>query len=224
MVDLAPPPDASLVDWTRWAKLNSGLPTEGPEQIARIDPVRAFHAPDRLTAFDRHLQVQAKASAMLHFYTSDIKLRRVLNNPGRYVARFADFGGIISPDFSLYRSMPPHERIRSVWASRAAGAYYQQHGLLVVPHVRWAVPEDYDFCFLGLPARSVLAVSTHGCCRDRADRHYFRHGLLQMMNRLDPTVIVVHGPMPPDIFDGLPLTTELLRFPSDSELAHVKAA
>lgn len=224
MVDLSPPPDASLVDWTRWSQRNSGLATVGPEQIPQLEPAQHFTAPHQLSAFDKHGQVLDKRGALLHFYVSDRKLRPLLSNPGRYVSRFADFGGVMSPDFSVYRCMPQHQRIFSVWASRAVGAYYQSHGLLVIPTVRWATPADYEFCFLGLPSNAVVAVSTHGCSRESGDRHYFRHGLIELLGRLSPPTVIVHGPMPESVFHGLAQRATLLHYPSDTEYAHAKAA
>lgn len=223
MVD-QPPEAAHIIDWFRWAHLVAGRQVSGPELIPVLGPVESYPRPERLVAFDRWKQVPEPSAAMLHFYVADPKLRRVLNNPGRYVAAAAGFSGVISPDFSVYRSMPPHQRVFSVWASRAVGAFFQHHGLAVVPRVRWAEPADYEFCFEGLPSRSVLAVSPHGCSRSGLDRHYFRLGVKEMLDRLRPTVVLVHGPMPSDVFGALGGGTQFMRFPSDIERAHRGAA
>jgi hypothetical protein len=72
--------------------------------------------------------------------------------------------------------------------------------LKVVPNVRWGDRRTYDFVFEGLPKNATVAVSTHGCIRERVERHYFRNGLAKMVEALEPRSIINHGQTPDDIF------------------------
>ena len=58
----------------------------------------------------------------------------------------------------------------------------------------------------------------------REDRHHFRVGVEAMVAVLQPSSVIVHGPMPDRIFDGLTSQVQFVRFPSDIETGHRKAA
>lgn len=196
----------------------------GREQIPVLAPPIDLCPPAAMIAFDRIAQAVNPAETFLHFYVADSKLCRIAVHPEKYVSKFARFAGLITPDFSLLRGMPPHQRIRQVWLSRAVGAFYQAHGLNVIANIRWADRGDFDYCFAGVPVGSVVAVSTHGCMRNVEDRFHFRQGLHELLDYLRPRMVFVHGPMPPIIFDRLMGQAEFRKYPSDIERAHRKVS
>ena len=173
-----------------------------------------------LVAFDRLKSAPDRSTTAVHFYVSDRKLDPVARDPTRLVARFQGFAAVIAPDFSVYRSSPRHERILSVRLSRAVGAFFQSRGFRVVPTVRWATREDFDFCFLGLPTEATLAVSPHGCCLDRDDRQHFRDGLVELVRQTRPRRLLVHGPLQESVFHPIMNKVELVHHSSDIERAH----
>ena len=189
----------------------------GVQEFPKIDPPRVGPLPALITAFDKRNQVERKSSTFLHFFVSDHKLRRLVTNPRRYVVPFAEFGGLLGPDFSLYRDMPRFQRELHTFVNRALTAFFQTRGLTVIPSVRWATSQDFDFCFLGLPLDSTLAVSPHGCLRSYEDRSHFKEGLEELVIQLKPQRLIVHGPAPARVFSAVPSDVEVIRYQSDLE-------
>jgi hypothetical protein len=67
----------------------------------------------------------------------------------------------------------------------------------VIPAVSWSTAASYDFCFLGLPRRSVVAVSAVGLrLEDPLEGYLFREGFREMAARLAPAVVLAYGPLP----------------------------
>ncbi len=206
-------------------EIESWLPTAprlGVEKIMQLRPTRTTSLPAAIQPFDKHQSVARddRPTTFLHFYVSDQKLLPIFRNPKRYVYRFSQFGGIIGPDLSVYRNMAPSSRAFHISANRALTRLFQDHGISTIPNIRWAVESDFDNCFLGVPENSNVAVSTHGCCRTFEDRACLRVGLLQLLQRVQPANLVVHGQLPSDVFFGVDEHTNVLHFQSDSALAH----
>jgi len=147
----------------------------GREQIPLLRPPTWHGPPDRLVAFDKRHPDKGSSGAFLHFYVADRKLAHILQRPQRYLHSFASYAGLISPDFSLYRSMPPHQRV------------------------------------------------LHGCSRSSEDRYHFRTGLAELLDQLEPHNVIVHGPMPRDVFDRVRARSDFIHFPSDINRAHAMA-
>lgn len=202
----------------------SSTETVGDEQIPVLGPPRWHGPPESLCAIDKCGSAPNRHTAFLHGYRADRILEPLARSPSSYVDRFRPFAGLITPDFSLYRNMPRCERAYHTRVSRAVGAYFQSRGFAVIPNVRWADDSDYDYCFLGIPPGSVLAVSAHGCSRSREDRYHFRAGLEAMLTELRPHSVLVHGPMSADLFESVASQTHFTRYPSDIEIAHRKGA
>ena len=60
---------------------------------------------------------------------------------------------------------------------------------------------NYDICFEALPRHSVIFVSTVGSVRSAESRKYFTMGIREMTARLEPTAIILYGPVPALDFD-----------------------
>ena len=88
----------------------------------------------------------------------------------------------------------------NVYRNRWCGAYWQSKGLTVIPTVSWSTADSFDFCFLGLPRRSVVAVGTVGLRwrQDRAARSLFVAGFREMVMQLSPSLVLCYGSIPPE--------------------------
>lgn len=62
----------------------------------------------------------------------------------------------------------------------------------VIPTVSWSTEDSYDFCFSGIPERSVVALSSVGIRGHDAQRGYL-DGVEEMLERLRPRQILVYG-------------------------------
>jgi hypothetical protein len=201
-----------------------GVPVSDPWQIPRIAPPVFTTPPTAATAFDKRGQVDDPANTLLHCYVKDDKLRSQLTDPRQFPARFAGYWGIVPPDFSIRAQDPPDLRILAVRMSRAVGAFYQAHGLRVVPNIRWGDPRDYGHAFEGVETGSAVSVSNHGCWRDRRLRQGFLLGFHEMIDRLAPSTVFLHGTADPLILRQLRANTSLIHFPPDRTRARTQAA
>lgn len=69
----------------------------------------------------------------------------------------------------------------------------QDAGLTVIPTVSWAEKETFDFCFDGLPERSVLSISTIGVKQDEAAFEVWKAGVAELLKRKKPSTLLVYG-------------------------------
>lgn len=198
----------------------SDLERVGSEGVPVLKPEVGLGAPRALTRFDRWRSHTRPKETAIHFYAQDDKLRSIANDPLRFIGRLSGFHSVISPDFSLYREMFPHQRIGHTVLSRQVGAVFQQHGIRVIPNVRWSSPGDFEFCFEGIAQGSIVAISTHGCSQNADDLTMMREGLEALLDRLCPRTILVHGSRSPKIFGDLEDRGEFRFYPSEVTQAH----
>lgn len=81
--------------------------------------------------------------------------------------------------------------------------WWQRSGISVIPNVRWGDSRTFTFCFDGLPSNSVLAVGTIGGAKQRMDKAIFGAGFIELIERLNPTDVVVYGPDIPEMITPL---------------------
>lgn len=173
---------------------------------ARFSPVYEFpflepvdFKPNQALPFEKAYKT-TNSSYWVHFYTHDRHFECVWNRPGRYLSVFQRFGGVITPDFSLYREMPLAMQIWNTYRNRAIAFWLQREGVPIVPNVRWGDERTYEFAFEGLPVGGTVAVSAHGTLQKKEDREYFKKGLGYMVERLRPQTVIAYSRTPDDIF------------------------
>ena len=154
------------------------------------------------------------------FYEHDIKFREILTNTENCVEDLKRFPGIVSPDCSLYIDAPLCVQIADIYLNRAIGYYLQQQGIYVVPNIRWGDERTYtsDYlgekvAFQGVDKHSIVSVGTSGQIQSSEAKRYFREGLVEMLNELEPEVVLVYGSMPEKIFGDLKDRTHFIAFP-----------
>lgn len=150
------------------------------------------YVPDDLIGFN-YAKSSGNKKCGIHFFVDDYQFERVWNYPEKYVDILSEYDCILSPDFSLYMDMPMPMKIWNIYRSRQIGAYYQSMGLKVIPTISWAEPATYDFCFLGIPQGSVVAVSTIGVKENKDALAVWKDGMREMIEQIKPSTILVYG-------------------------------
>ena len=125
----------------------------------------------------------------IHFFLEDIKFEKVYLHPEKYIERLAKYRALLTPDFSLYQDMPLALQINSVFKNRWCGAYWQEHGLKVIPTISWSNEKSFSFCFNGIEKHSIVAVSTLGVKRAKRE---FMFGYDAMLERIEPSMILCY--------------------------------
>jgi hypothetical protein len=184
---------------TRWiwpGACEFGIPALKPCSFEPTS-LEAWHDP-------RSRRRAAKNGGAIHFFLDDYRFERVWAHPETALDRVLEVGAALTPDFSLWPEMPLVAQIWQVYRSRWCGAYWQHHGVQVIPTAQWSTEESYDFAFDGLPRHSTIAVSSVGVMQNKQSQQRYRAGLLELVTRCEPTLLVSYGPMPPNCAD-LPL-------------------
>ena len=205
--------------------LAEGAKFEGKDGIPCL--LNQKHAiPTSLIPFDKARAAKEK-HGYLHFYIHDCKYGDFLTNTRKYDGIVSQYDGIITPDPTITIGMPHCIQATSTYMNRAIGYYEQCRGISVISNVRWGDSTTFDFCFLGIPKQSVVAISTHGAiAKDKSNqnllRRIFKDGLRKMLEVLEPTDVLVYGRMPSDIFEEFYDLTKFHRYPSEFETTHTK--
>jgi hypothetical protein len=126
----------------------------------------------------------------VHFFVDDYRFSDVYRHPKRTLEKFSQYRFLLTPDFSTYADMDMWRQIESVAQNRWVGAYWQEHGLTVIPTVSWSTPRSYEFCFDGIEKHSIVAVGTIGC---KGNKTGFMRGYNAMLDKLEPVAIICFG-------------------------------
>jgi len=187
----------------------------GPYQLHVLQPVVLRDTPTQMWSFARKSQAKHAQCSLVHGYLEDSVLMGLANNPARQLAAFADFLAVVTPDFSMTLGMPLHDRVRSAWMGRAAGAFFQSRGLPVIPNIRWAEMSDLDVVLDGTPCQGTIALSSQGLVRDKGLHSTFQQGVSLVLERLAPRQVVFYGPISRSLYEMITDMAEIFPFPTD---------
>jgi len=170
---------------------------------------KSIYTTHQAIPFDKGIRSKNK-NQWIHFYTHDRNFECLWRTPNKYLSTLQSFSGVITPDFSLYREMPLAMQIWNTYRNRAIAFWMQKNNIPIIPNVRWGDERTYTFAFEGIPRNSVVAVSTCGCIRNSLDRLYFKKGLVEMTETLQPSAIIAYSSAPSSIFadiqdQGIPI-------------------
>ena len=126
----------------------------------------------------------------IHHFVDDFRFDGVYEHPEKSLPLYRQYRFCCTPDCSVYAEMPPWRQLESVAHSRWIGAYWQGHGLIVVPTISWDAYPSYEFCFEGVEEGCVVAVATYACRQNRAG---FLRGYAAMMERIRPETVICYG-------------------------------
>ena len=187
-----------------WAMCIAGLktsircvsPASPPFEIPEIQPehldirhLEWIPFSDAKTAKNRNMKG-------VHFYIDDDRFARVWNYPDDYIQLLSEFGAVCSPDFSQYTDMPVAMRIYNHYRKHWLAAYWQAHGIHVIPTICWSDINSFAWCFDGEPANSVISISSVGTQRDEKYKQLFDVGCREAIRRLNPSEILWYGSCP----------------------------
>ncbi len=133
---------------------------------------------------------------MVHFFLYDYKFERVWKEPERDIERLKPYRAVLSPDFSMYLEMNPTMQLYNTFRNRWCGAYWASKGIRVIPTVNWGDESTFDFCFLGIPKGSTVAVSTYMVSEHdnrKNQKEFFMKGYQEMLKCIEPERIICYN-------------------------------
>lgn len=215
----------TILDDGSYPYLVEGAQLVGDCGIPELMDLRNTQIPSCIVPFtkakNRSLKIRR---GYVHFYEHDKYFSDILTSTKRYLDVLKMYDGVITPDCSMIRGRARCVQQINTYFNRAVGFYLQKNGIPVIPNIRWSDENSFDFCFLGVPLHTIVSISTHGCIRSRKEQDIFILGLNMMLEVLKPSSVIVHGHMPPYIFDRFKDKGPFYRFPSQFELTHTKEA
>ena len=158
---------------------------------------------DKMLRFMDWKEIDDPENYIAHVYYDDYKFISAWREPEKYLDRLKEFKAVVSPDFSVYTDFPRALQILACYRRQWCGAFWQSEGIDVIPDVVWGDKDSFDYCFDGIPQRSVVAVSTVGVRLDKKwnnkEGDVFKAGSDELLKRLEPTKVILYGSM----IDGL---------------------
>lgn len=172
-------------------------PSDNLYDIPSLKPFPIKRKPLWLAPHTARLRTQNSHEGAIHFFLDDYRFESVWTYVDRTTEKLKRRQiATLTPDFSLYIGMGISQQIYNVFRNRWCGAHWQEQGIDVIPSVSWSTPNSYDFCFLGIPQRSIIAVSTVGIRRG-VTQSSFLHGFDAMIEHLSPPLVLCYGkPLP----------------------------
>lgn len=140
---------------------------------------------------------------VVHFFLDDYQFARVWNDPERYVQVLSKFKAVISPDFSMYSDFPRVVQMFNHYRKHWCAAYWQEHGINVIPAIGWSDKDSFNWCFNGEPRHSTVCISTVGGFKNKKTKEAWLAGFDEAVKRLKPSTVILFGRAFPEIkFDG----------------------
>ena len=178
---------------------NQLFPSDNTWGIPVLQHTSVSRAPDWLVPYRQRIRAhESLTDGCVHFFLDDYRFETVWNRPVKALAALAPYQTLLTPDFSLYRDWPPTLQLWNVYRNRWCGRFWQEEGFTVIPTVSWSTAVSYNFCFLGVPRRSVVAVSAMGVNLEAPLAYrLFVDGFVEMVRRLEPLMVLSYGHLPP---------------------------
>jgi hypothetical protein len=163
-----------------------------------------------MVAFNDLGRAADPATTAIHFCKADKIFQAVLRSPLRYLEKAIGFGALCYPDITLTLTMRPWQRIQRIVWVRQVAATWESRGGLALSFLRWINPSDYDVVASGIPRGSQIAVSRYASIRDSRLAFIFTGGLPAMIERIEPSRVLVLGGTDDKIFRQLKGKTEFV--------------
>lgn len=169
----------------------------GKYDIPEIEPVTGLRI-DRLEwiPFNYAKTAKDRKGKGIHFYVDDYQFVRLWNRPDDYIPLLQEFGAVCSPDFSLYTDMPRAMQIYNHYRKHWLAAYWQMHGITVIPTLCWSTPDSFAWCLCGEPKGGIVSISSVGTQNNAEVAKAFAEGARRAIDALQPSQILWYGKCP----------------------------
>lgn len=189
---------AFLVKGAEFTK-NEEYPIIPPEMVSKEIPLD-------IVPFAKVTSKRDISKTYICFYEPDGEFEKVRKNPSRFLSIFKKAAGIITPDFSIHSDMPLIKQKAQRNDNLSLAYYYLSNGVKGIINVREGVDEINDDYFSALPRETLVSIGTHGFVASKAKEAEIYCFVERIVEELNPTGIVVYGPLPGSIRQSFPDT------------------
>ena len=176
------------------------FPGVGKFDFPMMEPVELDLVNPKVIGFNYAIGEKHPEDKIVHFYLDDYQFERVWNDAPRYVQVLKKFKAVFAPDFSLYSDFPKAVQIFNHYRKQWCAAYWQEHGIKVIPTICWSDEESFEWCFDGVPKHSLISISTIGGFGNHEDnKKGWLTGYEKCLEVLEPSGVVLFGKHFPEI-------------------------
>lgn len=166
--------------------------------------------PESIRPYNNRCYENLQEGRYIHFFVHDTKFKGLWDKRNKTTTTLLRAERCFSPDFSVYANIPRALQVFNVYRNRYLGRFLQEMGVDVIPTISWGREDTYEFCFLGVPKGSTVAVSTLGVSKSKKQTAIFMNGFNKMIEVIEPKVIVLHGEKEIPVPEGI----EVIKFNS----------
>ena len=159
--------------------------------------------PENFIGFNFAKSCKNPSENCVHFFIDDYQFQRLWNRPDDYINILQKFGCVMSPDFSLYTDFPKAIQIYNHYRKHWLAAYWQMHGIKVIPTICWSDEGSFEWYFDGEPIGGTVAVSSVGTQNNKTAKELFLNGYNEMMKRLEPETVIFYGTIPKECYGNI---------------------
>lgn len=212
----------SKIDDGFHSELADGALLEGYMGIPKLMRTGNPDPPKRIVPFDKLESEVSKGntSGYVGFYLMDDKFEEVIVDFESWLPILKKFDGVITPDCTLMKGQSNCLQAANTYFNRAVGFALQKNHVAVIPQIRWGDKSTYEYCFLGVEKNCTVAISTYGCIKGNDLEEDFRNGLSELIKRLSPQRVLVHGAMPPRTFDDFISKADFVHYDNWTKVMH----
>lgn len=128
----------------------------------------------------------------VHFCERDQDIEPFWSNPDKYIPKLRLFQGTLGLDLSTCVDFPRALKEWNTYRNRACVYRLQRSGIKTIPLLR-GDPDVLEWEIAGLDRGCAIAVSPRGCVRELENRKRFVRGLKNLVNTLEPSLIISYG-------------------------------
>lgn len=173
----------------------------GSFDFPQMGPVNLDVSDTEVIGFNYAKGCKHPEDKICHFYLDDYQFKRVWDYPDKYIPILSKFKAVMSPDFSLYIDFPKAVQIFNHYRKMWCAAYWQEHGIKVIPTICWSDESSFDWCFEGIPKHSLICISTVGGFGNHQNNNkaLWLKGYEKCLEVLEPSEILLFGNYFPEI-------------------------
>ena len=187
------------------AYLIEGAELTSKEQypIIRADMIPSS-PPPKIMPFNKAINYHGDLSdTYICTFSPDSSFERVRRCPKRYVNFFKRTAGIIGFDYSIHTDMPLIKQKQQINDNLSLSYYYGNQDINVIPNIRCGIDELLPEFLEAIPKHSMIAIGTHGFCKEISEKCEWRYFLETIIPILEPSSIITYGGLNGPLFDEI---------------------
>ena len=168
---------------------------EGYYDIPKIKPLKEIPEIKEWIGFKYVMSDENPEGKAVHFFVDDYQFERVWNEPEKYLDKLKQYAVVASPDFSPYGDMPLALQIFNHYRKHWVAAYWQYHGIRVIPTIRASTdPRSFDWYLDGEPYGGAVLISSMWTNTEDV-MEVFEREYNTMYDTLNPCKVFLYGRM-----------------------------